>query len=55
MPFPVNLWSAQNHVYATKNQFYRFTSNKGKAGDGKAQAWVQGFSELCELLMIRVE
>jgi alpha-amylase/alpha-mannosidase (GH57 family) len=55
MPFGVNLWSAQNHVYATKNQFYRFTSNKAKAGDTKAQGWLDSFSELCELLMIRVQ
>ncbi|MBV9761767.1 MAG: DUF3536 domain-containing protein [Acidobacteriaceae bacterium] len=55
MPFPVNLWSAQNHVYATKNQFYEFTRNKAKGGDPKAQVWLKSFSELCELLMIRVE
>jgi hypothetical protein len=54
-PFSVNLWSPQNHVYATKNQFYRFTSNKAKAGDSKAQEWMKNFSQLCELLMIRVE
>ena len=55
MPFAVNLWSAQNRIYATKNQFYEFTRNKAQGGDPKAQAWLESFSKLCELLMIRVE
>ena len=55
MPFSVNLWSPQNQVYATKNQFYGFTSNKAKSGDTKAESWLESFSRLCELMMIRVE
>lgn len=55
MPFPVHLWLAQNHVYAIKNQFFQFTRNKARGGDGKAQAWLESFSELCELLTIRVD
>jgi hypothetical protein len=55
MPFPVALWSAQNHVYAIKGQFHEFTRNKAKAGDTKAESWVNAFSQLCDLLMIRVE
>ncbi len=54
MPFGVNLWSAQNQVYAVKCQFLEFTRNKSKAGEPKAQLWTEGFSRLCELLMIRV-
>jgi alpha-amylase/alpha-mannosidase (GH57 family) len=55
MPFAVNLWAAQNQVYSIRCQFYQFTRNKAKAGDTKAQAWLESFSELCELLMIRVD
>jgi alpha-amylase/alpha-mannosidase (GH57 family) len=55
MPFAINVWAAQNLVYAIKGQFYQFTRNKAKAGDLKAQAWLESFSELCELLMIRVD
>ncbi|HEX3683915.1 MAG TPA: DUF3536 domain-containing protein [Bryobacteraceae bacterium] len=55
MPFAVNLWSAQNRVYATKNECFEFTRNKAKGGNPKAQTWLESFSELCELLMIRVE
>jgi Domain of unknown function (DUF3536) len=55
MPFGVNLWSAQNQVYAVKCQFLQFTRNKAKGGDTKAQLWVESFAELCELLMIRVD
>lgn len=55
MPFGVNLWAAQNQVYAVKCQLLQFSRNKAKAGDIKAQLWVESFSELCELLMIRVD
>jgi hypothetical protein len=55
MPFPVNPWSAQNRVYAIKNQAFEFTRNQAKGGNPKAQAWVESFSKLCELLMIRVD
>jgi alpha-amylase/alpha-mannosidase (GH57 family) len=55
MPFPVTVWLAQNHVYGIKGQFYEFTRNKATAGDAKAESWVNSFSQLCDLLMIRVE
>lgn len=55
MPFGVNLWAAQNQVYAVKCQFLQFTRNKANGGDAKAQQWVESFSELCGLLMIRVD
>jgi alpha-amylase/alpha-mannosidase (GH57 family) len=55
MPFPVNVWLAQNHVYAIKGGLYQRTRRKAQRGDCKAQAWLNNYLELCELLSIRVE
>jgi alpha-amylase/alpha-mannosidase (GH57 family) len=55
MPFPVNVWLAQNHVYAIKGGLYQRTRRKAQRGDSKAQAWLTNYLELCELLSIRVE
>ncbi len=54
MPFPVSLWSAQNDVYAIQNSVYKRTLNCAKGGNGKAQAWVDGYLQLSELLSIQV-
>jgi Domain of unknown function (DUF3536) len=55
MPFPVNVWLAQNHVYAIKGGLYQRTRRKAQRGDSKAQAWLTNYLGLCELLSIRVE
>ncbi len=55
MPFSVNLWSAQNHVYAIQNGLYQRTKKKGQRGDTKAQQWVQAYLALSELLSLRVQ
>ncbi|MDQ2710861.1 MAG: DUF3536 domain-containing protein [Acidobacteriota bacterium] len=54
MPFPVSLWSAQNDVYAIQNGVYGRAHNRAKSGDAKAQAWVDSYLQLSELLSIRV-
>jgi hypothetical protein len=55
MPFPVNVWMAQNHVYAVKAGLYQRTRRKAQRGDSKAQAWLDNYLELCDLLCIRIE
>ena len=55
MPFGVNLWQAQNHVYAIQNGLYQRTKKKAQRGDAKAQQWVDGYLTLSELLSLRVE
>jgi hypothetical protein len=54
MPFPVNLWSAQNYVYAIQSGLYPRTRRRAQRGDPKAQAWVENYLSLSELLSIRV-
>ncbi|MBV8897817.1 MAG: DUF3536 domain-containing protein [Acidobacteriaceae bacterium] len=54
MPFAVNLWSAQNHVYAIQNGLYLRTKRKGQRGDTKAQQWVDAYLAVSELLSLRV-
>lgn len=54
MPFIVNLWVPQNHVFALQGGLYQRMRRKAQKGDSNAQAWVDGYLELCELLSIRV-
>ncbi|MBV9302859.1 MAG: DUF3536 domain-containing protein [Acidobacteriaceae bacterium] len=54
MPFTVNLWVPQNHVYAIQAGLYQRIRRKAQRGDSKAQEWVEAYLELCELLSIRV-
>jgi hypothetical protein len=55
MPFPVNLWSAQNHVYAIQGGLYPRTRRRAQRGDAKAQTWIDNYLILSELLSIRVQ
>jgi len=55
MPFSVNLWAAQNHVYATRTGLFQRTRKKAHRGDTRAQAWVDEFLMLCKQLCIHVE
>ncbi|MBV9441389.1 MAG: DUF3536 domain-containing protein, partial [Acidobacteriaceae bacterium] len=54
LPFPVNVWSAQNRVYEIQNGVYTRVRRKANRGDAKAKAWVEAFVELNELLSIRL-
>ncbi len=54
MPFVVNLWAAQNHVYAIQSGLYQRMRKKAQRGDVRAQAWVEGYLRLSALLSIRV-
>jgi hypothetical protein len=54
MPFPVNLWAPQNHVYSIQAGLYARTRRRAQRGDPKAQEWVDAYLNLSELLMIRV-
>jgi hypothetical protein len=54
MPFPVDLWAAQNHVYAIQSGLYQRTRRRAQRGDARAKTWVDGYLDLSELLSIRV-
>lgn len=55
MPFPVNLWSAQNHVYGIQSGLFQRTRRRAQRGDAKAQIWMDDFLALNELLSIKVQ
>jgi hypothetical protein len=54
MPFPVNLWVAQNHVYAIQGRLYPRVRRRAQRGDTKAQIWLDNYVSLSELLSIRL-
>jgi hypothetical protein len=54
MPFPVNLWAAQNYVYAIQGRLYPRVRRRAQRGDLKAQAWLDSYVSLSELLSIRL-
>jgi hypothetical protein len=53
LPFPIDMWSAQNHVYDLQDGLFVRTRKRAKRGDLKAQTWVDAYLELSELLSIR--
>ena len=56
MPFPVTVWTAQNHVYTIQSTgIYRRSRLRAERGDVAAQAWVNSYLILSELLSIKVE
>jgi len=55
MPFYVNVWSAQNLVYAFKGGLYTRTVRKSQHGDEKAEEWVDCYRKVSDLLSIRVQ
>jgi alpha-amylase/alpha-mannosidase (GH57 family) len=55
MPFPVNLWSVQNHVYSIQSGLYPRTRRRAQRGDAKAQIWLENYLALSALLSIRVQ
>ncbi len=55
MPFYVNVWSAQNLVYAFQAGLYLRTARKAEHGDTKAQEWVDYYRKVSDLLSIRVQ
>jgi alpha-amylase/alpha-mannosidase (GH57 family) len=55
MPFPVNVWATQNHVYGIQGGLYQRTRRRAQRGDPKAKAWVEGYLQLSALLFIRVQ
>jgi alpha-amylase/alpha-mannosidase (GH57 family) len=52
MPFNVNLWSAQNHVYAMHSGFLPKMRRKALK-DASAQRWIEEFHGLCAQLTIK--
>ncbi len=54
MPFPINLWSVQNDIYAIQTSLYPKMRKRAARGDSKAQAWIDCYVQLLELLSIRV-
>ncbi len=55
MPFSVNLWSAQNEIYALQAGLLQRTRRKAQRGDERAQAWVAAYLTLSEQLRIAVQ
>ncbi|MDQ2774049.1 MAG: DUF3536 domain-containing protein [Acidobacteriota bacterium] len=55
MPFPVNVWATQNHVYGVQGGLYQRTRRRAQRGDTKAKAWVEAYLQLSGLLSIRVQ
>jgi alpha-amylase/alpha-mannosidase (GH57 family) len=55
MPFVVDVWSAQNHVYAIQGGLYERMRRRAGRGDSKAKTWLNAYLQLSELLMIRVQ
>jgi hypothetical protein len=55
MPFSVNLWSAQNHVYAIQSGLYQRIRRKAQRGDASAQLWMENYTVLSDLLSIRLQ
>ncbi len=54
LPFSVDIWSAQNQVYAMQNGLYARTLKKAVRGDVRAKLWTEGYLNLSDLLSIRV-
>ncbi len=54
MPFPINLWSVQNDIYALGGSVYARARRKAARGESQAQGWLSSYLQLCELLAIRV-
>ena len=54
MPFPVNLWSVQNDIYAIQGTIYPRTRRRAARGDTKSQEWLDAYHQLSELLALRV-
>ena len=54
MPFNVNLWSAQNEVYALQAGLFQRTRRKAQKSDARAQEWVDAYLSLSEQLRILV-
>jgi len=52
MPFSINLWSAQNHVYAMRSSVVPKMRRKALR-ESRAQHWLEEFHGLCEQLTIR--
>ena len=55
MPFHINLWSVQNHVYATQGGIFQRMHKQAKEGDAKAQTWVDSYLALNKQLSIQVQ
>lgn len=55
MPFAVNLWSAQNEIYALQASLLQRTRSKAQGGDERAQAWVAAYLTLSDQLRIAVQ
>jgi alpha-amylase/alpha-mannosidase (GH57 family) len=55
IPFPINLWQPQNHVYGIQTSLFPRIRRRAQRGEGKAQEWLDQFLILCELLTLHVQ
>lgn len=55
MPFAINLWQPQNHVYGIQTSIYPRIRRRAQRGESKAQQWLEQYVALCEMLMLRVQ
>lgn len=54
MPFQVDLWSAQNHVYAIQDGLYARMKRRASRGDARAKSWLDIYQQLSDLLSLRL-
>jgi hypothetical protein len=54
MPFPINLWQPQNHIYGIQMSLYPRIRRRAQRGESRAQEWLAQFEKLCELLTLRL-
>jgi hypothetical protein len=55
MPFPINLWQPQNHVYGIQTSLYPRIRRRAQRGESRAQQWLEQYVVLCDLLMLRIQ
>jgi hypothetical protein len=55
LPFQVRLWEAQNTYYRMMREVAGEVRERAERGDAEAQAWLDGFVRLGELLKVKVQ
>ncbi len=55
MPFPINLWQPQNHIFGIEASLYPRIKRRAQRGESKAQQWLEQFVILCEQLSLRLQ
>ncbi|GBD11793.1 hypothetical protein HRbin23_01471 [bacterium HR23] len=54
LPFAPDLWGVQNTYYALLQSVYPDFLHRARQGDAEAQLWVDLFTALGDLLLVRI-